>query len=232
MALRVIRAMHQQAADGGRKQLPPDSALRVVLLGRECADAPPGSAEACFELVHQVRFGGAGVEFGLQSCELCLVQLIAFRIGEQTVQTARDVPQMIGERREPHRAGVHIVIAECGAPVIHVFLGQLKRVHDLTHNSVEIAMCAAQPGLRLTRRARTCSLFTGSCSLHRHNPFPARNSRTTSVTSRCCLSTASFMACTSSVLTFPARRSMAVWMPGHRRSDSSRTNGTASYGGK
>ena len=59
------------------------------------------------------------------------------------------------------------------------------------------------------------------------SPFFARNSRTTSVGSRCCPSIASFIARMSSAVTLPARAFRAACICGQRRSASWRTRGTA-----
>src|SRR5205823_14837112 len=138
----------------------------------------------------------------------------------------RNMPQMKRHRRQVHRPSVHFLIAQPCTPSLDVLLHLLHRVHKLPQHRIQLAMRAAQPRLRLAGSFR---LFG---SLLHHSPFLCRNSRTTSPTSRCSRSTASFIARTSSALTFPASLSIAAWIPGQRRSESSLTSGTASYGGK
>jgi hypothetical protein len=65
-----------------------------------------------------------------------------------------------------------------------------------------------------------------------HSPFDLRNSRTTSVGSRCSPSTARFIRRISSTDIFPASAAIASRTSGCFSSVARRTMGTASYGGK
>ena len=99
-----------------------------------------------------------------------------------------------GGRAEGTR--VEFGVGEAGAPLGDVFVGEFERVEDCADHGVDIGVGAAEPG------------FDGICIgleiAHGYNPFRARKARTTSATSWCLPSTASFMACMSSALSLPA----------------------------
>lgn len=79
---------------------------------------------------------------------------------------------------------------------------------------------------------KICFLICRSLEAIAHSPFALRNSCTTIAGSRCCPSTASFIARMSSAVTCPASRASATLICGQRLRASSRTSGTAWYGGK
>ncbi len=68
----------------------------------------------------------SGVEFGLQRCLLRGVQLRAFGVAQQTVEAARDVPQMEGQRRETEGASVDLGVGEAAAPFGDIFVRKLR----------------------------------------------------------------------------------------------------------
>ena len=123
----------------------------------------------------------------------------SFGVAQQPVQTARDVAQM--KRHGASPIGRALISASVNRrttcrrlpPPIPAHAAQLVSRHRLPLRSAEPGSTAA---------------FVITI------PVRARNSRTTSPTSSCLPSTASFIACTSSALTLPASRSIATWISG------------------
>ena len=162
--------------------------------------------------------GSSIIQFRAHSLLLRGVQMSSFGVAQQPVQTPRDVAHVKCHWSKTNRPSIDLRIGQIVAPLVDVFLRQFQRMQHSSCHGIDFRQRSSEPR------------FYGS--IRHYNPFRARNARTTSPTSSCLPSTASFIARTSSALTLPASLSIATWISGCLASESSRTSGTASYGGK
>jgi hypothetical protein len=146
VALGVVGAMDEQAADGRGKGFAANTAGLGEVGCREGADAARGLVEPVVKLGDQAGLRGFWIEFRLQRVELDGAELVPFRIGEQAVETARYVTQMESDGGDAGGAGVAGRIGEGHAGCVDVVASQIERVDDGAENSREIGVRAAEPG--------------------------------------------------------------------------------------
>src|SRR6266851_2290937 len=242
MPLRVLRAVHQQPTHRTLQLLPPHPTYLFIAPRRDRHHPTHRPLQPLRELHKRSLPPRLILHLRPQSLHLRSTQLLPLRIRQQPIERPHNMPQLKPHRRQPQRPRLHLLLRQPLTPPRDILPRQLQRMQHLPPHRIHLRQRPPQP--RLYHIA--LPLISLYPSDHRYaypshprqsavepqSPFPRRNSLTTSPTSLCCPSTASFIPRTSSADTLPASRSLAPWIPGCRRNESSRTSGTASYGGK
>lgn len=149
MALGVIGAVDEEAADGGGESFAADGAGLgevEVGIGGEGVDAGEGGVQAPVEFAEKIGFGGGWIALGLERGELGLAELAAFGIGEEAVEAAGDVAQVEGDGSYAGGAGVEGGFGKLGEGSVDVFTGELEGMDDGAEDGREAGVGAAEPG--------------------------------------------------------------------------------------
>ncbi len=146
MALRVIGDVDQQAAEGRGELLASDDAgLAEVCVGKS-QDAGGTFLKRFGQFLEELWASCAGIEFRFHLLNLLRSELTGFSVSEQTIEAARDVAKMKGDRCDAKRAGVELLVGERLDPTREVFLCEIEGVKNRARNSRDIRAGAAQPG--------------------------------------------------------------------------------------
>ena len=149
VALGVVGTVDEEAADGGGQGTASHGAGLVEVGDGEGADTQEGGVEALVEFGEQCGFRGIGVELGAESFELGGAELVAFGVGEEAIEAARDVAEVKGEGCDLRGAGVERGAGERSAGGIDVLAGEIEGVDNGAEDSGEIGVGAAEPGFGL-----------------------------------------------------------------------------------
>ena len=155
------------------------------------------------------------IQLSAQRQHLPVGKLPPFRIRQQPVQAASNMPQVERHRR-------HSIRAAPKAP--HGSARRTSDPHLLPQAPAHAAPAAA--------RRHIFPAFLATTAPAIYKPLPSPKPPHDHCGILMLPSTASFIACISSALTLPASRPTATPISGCSRSESSRKSGTASYGGK
>ncbi len=228
----MVRTVHQQPTYTARQPTSPHPASPVVSLGRDRSDPLHRRLQSTLELSEKLLPRTRRLHLTIQCRQLRFGQLPPLGIGKQPIETPRNMPHLEPHRRQSKRPRLQLLLREPGTPPRRILPRQFQSMQHPPLHHIVLRQCPAQPGFNhhsnLTPeiflavhpplsvfilfitvtpsiRARPRQSAVGL-----HNPLLRRNSRTTSPTSRCCPSTASFIARTSSAVTFPANLSIAT----------------------
>lgn len=146
MALGVVGAMDEEAANRGGQSFSADGARLIEIGGGESTDTTDRVVNSLPEFGEHVGVGRAGVKFGLQRGKLPGAELFAISVGEQAIEAACDVAKMEGDGSEARGAGVEIIVVEGSAPGFDVLASEFERVDDGAEDRGEIGVGAAKPG--------------------------------------------------------------------------------------
>jgi hypothetical protein len=138
--------MDEQAAHGGGQGFAADAAGLLEVDGGEGADTADGVIDSHAKFGKKCSVRDVGVQFCFERGELGRTELFAFGIGEQAVETARNVAQVKGDRADAGGAGVEGFVAEGRAPLLNVLTGELEGVHNGTQDSRGFGVGSAEPG--------------------------------------------------------------------------------------
>jgi len=94
MTLSVIGQMYEQTADAGRELFLAYSAGLFEVGSGKGADAICGVFNSLFKFLKKLFAGRSRVGFPFECGNLRGAELIAFRVGEQAIEAARNVAQM------------------------------------------------------------------------------------------------------------------------------------------
>jgi len=145
MPLCVIRHMDEQSSDGRRQMLLAHGpCLLKIYLGQRSHSRCPIS-ERSSEFSEQFLASRSGIEFRPQTSHLLFTQAPPFGISQQTIQTARQMPYVKGNRSRPRNPQIQLGMRKIAAPFVQVFIRQSQRVQDGARDRWNISLCTAQP---------------------------------------------------------------------------------------
>jgi hypothetical protein len=147
MALGVIREVDEQSSERCWKPLASYGSRLFQILIRQSPDARRPSRQRRIQFMKQVIPGCAWIEFRPQTSQLLLAQANSLGVGQQAVQTAREMSNVKGNRSDSRRSRVQLEVGEIPAPLAQVFLRKLQRVQYGTSHRWNLEFCAAQPWL-------------------------------------------------------------------------------------
>jgi hypothetical protein len=128
MALRVIGAVDQQSRNRRRQAIPANGTRLLPIRHRNRQDARCRRLQTPVELREQrIACARPGV-FRAEGPALCFAERMAFRIGQQTIQAARYMQQVEGNRRQLERTSVNLRRGQRSAPAGDVLARQLQRM--------------------------------------------------------------------------------------------------------
>lgn len=152
VALGVVGAVDEQAAEGGGKRAASHGAGLFRIGAGEGSNAAEGVVDAGVEFGEQIGFGGAGVELRLERAQLRRVQRPAVGVGEQPVEAPDDVAQVEGERGGVAGAGVEVGVGQGRAGGVHVLAREFERMDDGAEEGGQVGVGAAEPGFGLRHK--------------------------------------------------------------------------------
>jgi hypothetical protein len=82
---------------------------------------------------------------------LCFIQLSAFCVSQEAIDTAGDVTNMEGYGCRAVWSCIQLVLIEGAAPLEQIFVCQLQRVQHGSHYRRDVVQSSAQPWFRLLR---------------------------------------------------------------------------------
>ena len=138
--------MNQQAAHRSRKCLSSDRTWLLEIGSGKTPYTPQGVLNSLPELRENLSLPCVRIELGLERRHLLGTQLPAFRVSQQTVEAAHDVPQVKGDRRDTRRASIQRFVAQQGTRLLHVLHGELQGMHHRTDHSRKIGVRARSQG--------------------------------------------------------------------------------------
>lgn len=146
MALGVVGDVDEQAADAGRQLLAPNAAEGSGVNRCQGKDALFATREGCLHLGEQVGAGLVSTLLKFEGCKLVWRKLVAFRVGEQAVEAAGDVPQLEADGGQAEGLGVHLGSGEAVSPLGDIFPGEVEGVQDATGYGGNLGAGAGKPG--------------------------------------------------------------------------------------
>jgi hypothetical protein len=98
------------------------------------------------QLSHDVFRDSIRIQLAFQRGDLRRVKLCAFGVGQQAVQTARNVAQMEGDWCDAMRARVHFVVSQSATPSCGIFFSEFQGMQHSARDRVDVCARSAQPG--------------------------------------------------------------------------------------
>src|SRR6185437_10280715 len=148
VTLSMVRAVDKQAADGRGQLRAAYGAWGIELVRRNGAPAGCRGMQTSVQLCHDAFRGSTRIQLAFQSGDLRGVKLCTIGVGQEAVQTARNVAQMEGDRCDAMRARVHFIVTESATPPCGIFFSEFQGVQHSARDRVEIGVRAAQPRFR------------------------------------------------------------------------------------
>jgi hypothetical protein len=125
MTLRMICDVHQKAAQRYRELFPADKPCFLHFAKSKALNSLRGIFERSCEFREELRFPGRFL-FIPESPGLAVVQGTSFRVREQPIEAARDVPDMKSHGDQSERTGAQFFISQWPAPALYILSGELQ----------------------------------------------------------------------------------------------------------
>jgi hypothetical protein len=143
MALRMIRYVDKQSSHSRWQPFFPygSSLFQIRICQLPNPPCPIHQRRTQFRKRLLARY--ARIEFRPQKSHLLLAQASSFGVRQQPIQTARQMPNVKGNRRRSRGPRIYLGIGEISAPLPQVFLGQLQSVQNRAPHCWDIRLRSA-----------------------------------------------------------------------------------------
>ena len=151
MPLRMIRDVNQQPAYRRWQLFLAHGSKRIQSAGPCRTHTQTAALQPLLQLFEQLRMGGPLCHLRLQSRHLRRIQFPAFRIRQQPVNAAGNVPQMKRHRSQPMRRCIQLFIAQVRRTISQLFGRQLQRMQNCPRHRRNFVVSSTKPGFRRRR---------------------------------------------------------------------------------
>jgi len=125
MTLRVICDVQQKSAQRYRELFPADKPCFLDFAKSKALNSLRGIFERGSEFREELRFAGRFL-FIAEIRRLAVIQGASFRIREQPIEAARDVPDMKSYGDQSERTGAQFFISQWAAPALYILSSELQ----------------------------------------------------------------------------------------------------------
>jgi hypothetical protein len=135
--------MHQQAAESRGKPLSSNETRRFEIRTCKVPDPLVGAVDAAAKVPQQQMRQRTALRFPPQVSQLSLAQIAFVSVGQQTVHTPRDVPQLKCNRGQPNWSRIHFNASQVTAPALCILPSEFQRMQNRPDYRWNIGECGS-----------------------------------------------------------------------------------------